>query len=185
MSLTFLTIDFTRLNTTARKAKALKTQEEMQVIINSENFKQKVLAMNYHGETSHWKRASAREIYEVIMAGTETLVDEEDKIISIILDDYWTLRGVIGYTYPDSATVFVNTRYYDKRESKLVGSNILHEYFHTLGGSHDSTRTPERPYSICYQLNRVYEQCHNEIFGDQRVHVIYTPWYRRALRWLF
>ena len=132
--------------------------------LNSKVFQDKVMAMNKSGETSKFKNHFNASIYKMIMDGAETLDPVIDHELDIYIDDYFSWKPVIGYTYKSTKTIFVNTRYFDKRSTKLVGSNILHEYGHKLGFEHDFNRTARRPYSICYQLSKIYKQCHDQIF---------------------
>jgi len=161
-----LNINVEKLNTEDRKNKVRKTVVQMEVILNSENFRKKVIAIkSKHGETTKFKNYSNQEIYDLIMSGAEVLHPQVDNELDVTIDDYFSWKRVIGYTMGSIDTIYVNTKYFDKRETKLVGSNILHEYGHKLGFGHDFRSTSRRPFSICYLLNDIYESCHTEIFG--------------------
>ena len=162
-------VDFTKLDTLTRKRKALNVQYEMQSVLRSDYFRLAFIGLlssrNYqHGETSKWKYASEGEIYLHLMQGGEVLTPEKDNNIDIEVDDYYSFKRVIGYTYPNIKTQFVNSKYFDSRTSRLCGSNFLHEYGHKLGFGHDFRRTSRRADSLCYLLNEAYEAAHSIMY---------------------
>jgi len=182
--LTKINIDASRLDTNERKEKIEQVAVEMHQIVNSRIFQDKVHTMKKWGETSKYKDASNQRIYKMIMDGAETLDPIVDNEMDIFIDDYFSWRRVIGYTKKNIKTIFVNTRYFDKRGTKLIGSNIMHEYGHKLGFGHDFYATDRRPFSICYQLNNIYEECYDRLFGYtlSKIKVCYRPWYFLGLR---
>jgi hypothetical protein len=183
-------IDESKLNTVWRRGKAKQIEHEFQLIVNSELFKEKVLGIKYkHGELSHWGKASNEEFYNYFMSGSSVLQPEADKIINIELDDYYTWRGVIGYTYPNINTIYVNTKFYDNNDlriqshhRKLTGSNFIHEASHKMGCDHDFNRTARRAYSLSYLLNEIYEECWDRIVLPTLEKRITTVTYRRWFR---
>lgn len=176
--LTKITIDGSRLNTEWRREKAQRVAHEMHTVINSKIFQDKVLKMDKWGETSKYKDAPNIEIYQMIMRGAEVLDPVVDNEIDIYVDDYYSIKRVIGYTYANTKWIYTNTRYVDSYHSKLVGSNFIHEYGHKLGFDHDFRSTARRPYSICYLLNDIYEQCYAILFKQTKseVRVCYRSW---------
>lgn len=185
-----VSIDSSNLDTKWRKIKAEKIEREMETIVNSDLFRELVLAIKYkHGETSYWRDAPNQEIYDHIISGKETLNPIEDGEIDIVIDDYYTWRRVIGYTYPNIQTIYTNTKYFDsenlspeRHHRKMSGSNAMHEYGHKLGFDHDFRATSRRKYSLCYLLNDIYEQCWDELIAPtmKRAEREYT--YRRWFR---
>ena len=189
-----VSIDGSKLDTIRRIRKVAKVQEEMEIILNSDLFKMLVTNMKLlHGETSAWKDATGEEIYERIMSGASDLSPEKDSVINIFVDDYYSWKRVIGYTYPNTKTIYTNTKYFDSvnitqdnHHRKMTGSNFLHEYGHKIGFDHDFRATARRPYSICYQLNDIYESCWDALMPSRmkRVERIYSyrRWFRRYTR---
>lgn len=171
MTIIKVELDGSKLNTCERRQKASDVAQEMEIIINSEVFKdkfyQELMNRNYHvGETSKWKDTHPTEIIAHFYSGWERLRPMDDYIFQIDIDDYWTFKRVIGYTKSNISTVFVNTKYFDKRSLMLCGSNICHERGHNIGFTHDFRNTKRRKDSVCYILNDVYEFTHNKLFRD-------------------
>lgn len=185
--ITKINIDASKIDSQERLDKINNVALEMHTVINSSIFRDKIYVMDKSGETSKYKDVSNSEVYQMIMKGAEVLDPQVDYEMDIFIDDYFSLKRVIGYTFKTTKTIFVNTRYFDSRPSSLIGSNILHEYGHKLGFDHDFSNTPRRPKSICYQLNRVYEECHARIFNEKRpvtetycVRSWRTLWFKRC-----
>jgi hypothetical protein len=182
-------IDFSKMDTDKRKKKALQVQKEMELILNSTLFKDRVLLMDKRGELSDWKNANNKAIYEYLMDGSETLRPTKDGILNLSIDDYYSFKSVVGYTYENTETVYSNTKYFDSEDKtyenhhrKLTGSNFLHEYGHKKGFDHDFRSTERRDYSICYQMNEIYEYCWNRLIAPtlvKKVEVVsYRSWFR-------
>ena len=162
-----MNFDVSKLNTEERKKKALLVRDEMDLIINSDLFKEKFLGLtDYHGELSVWKDATITAIYQHIMEGAETLSPEIDNEMDLFVDDYYTIKRVIGMTYESDKFIYTNTKYFDTNSTKAVGSNFLHEWGHKIGFDHDFKATSRRDFSLCYLLNTIYEECWDEMFGE-------------------
>jgi len=181
-------IDASKIESNFRLDKLNIVREEMEEIINSDVFRQAVLNIgSIHGETSAFKTDIPEQIYQRFMRGSETLSPEVDHELDIYVDDYFSRKRVIGYTYPSIKTIFVNTRYFDKRSTKLIGSNILHEYSHKLGYKHDFKRTKRRSHSVPYKMNEIYEKCYDYLFPQpkpQKVKVCTGWWIFKKCRWV-
>ena len=120
------------------------------------------------------------------MSGVEELDPDADHTIDIEVDDYYTFKKVIGHTYPNTRTIHTNTKYFDSTDitpgnhhRKQSGSNFLHEYFHKIGFDHDFRATSRRPSSLCYQGNRVYEECWDVLVAPELKRVDSTRSYRK------
>jgi len=178
-------IDFKQLNTQPRRDKAQVIQNEMQLIMRSNLYRDKFLKMldereYVNGELSKWKYASPNEIYYHVMSAREVLNPEEDNEVDIWVDDYYSFRRIIGFTSTKDKYIHTNTRYFDKRTSKLNGSNFHHEWGHKMGFSHDKRNTKRRKNSLCYLMNEIYEQCWDIMFSEpsanDKVLVCYRSW---------
>lgn len=162
---TKINIDASKIDTDQRYEKIQDIAFEIHTVINSKIFMDQVLKMKKFGERSKYKDYTNMEIYQILMKGSETLEPVEDNEWDIYIDDYFSWKRVIGYTKKNIKTIFINTRFFDKRHRALCGSNIVHEYGHKLGFSHDFRATKDRPFSICYQLNKAYEAAYSKIYN--------------------
>jgi len=179
-------VDVSRLDTNKRKTKAKNAAIRMQTVLNSNDFKIRLLtelSENMNGELSKWKYAKPVEIYNRIISGAVSLDENKDGVIDIQMDDYYSFKKVIGYTKKNIQTIFVNTKYFDRRSHKQIGSNLTHEYGHKCGFSHHFRNTSVRNRSICYILNDVFESAYDAIFVETpKEAVYYVPWYVKLWR---
>lgn len=154
------------LNTEERRLKAQVVRGEMFTIWNHEAFKKNLLNQleDMHGELSKWGTKTPIAIYDYLMDGSEILDPIHDGEMDLLVDDYYTSSNTVGYTKPSTKFIFVNTKYFDERPTKKVGSNFSHEYGHKKGFSHDSKDTARRDFSICYLMNKAYEQTWDKLF---------------------
>lgn len=160
-------MDNSRMDTKEGAQKLDEVARELHRILNSTMFRDLVFKMGPKpGERSVWRTASNKEIYDRIMSGAEETDETTDNSIDLVVDDYYSPMRVIGYMVRGKKGIFVNKKYFNTRSNKMVGSNLIHEYGHHIGFSHDFKRTPDRPTSIAYQLNKIYEQCHDRIIGN-------------------
>lgn len=153
-----------------------------ETICNSELFKEKFLAADFHGETSQWKHNTNEQIFDHFMAGAEVLQPEIDSEADIDLTIFnpkpWS--SVVGYTYSNTARQWINRKFFWSLKLYQVAGNIVHEWGHKLGFGHDYKRTARRPFSICYQLNRIIKECFFEL-GFATAPTIPTK--RRVPKW--
>ena len=155
-----------------RREKVEQTALEIHSVLNSQIFRDKVLVMQKHGERSAWRNKSNKEIYDFIMKGSERLSPEVDYEMDVFIDDYYSIKRVIGYTNGKTPYIFTNTRYFDKNHTREVGANIVHEWSHKLGFDHDFRATAARPYSVSYRLGKIYQECYDIIFKKQLAAII-------------
>lgn len=145
----------------------------MNIVLNHEIFHKVLLDILDNspygsGELSDFKYWNPKDLIEYFFDGSEKLSPIKDGVMNIDLDDYYTIKKVIGYTNKNTPTIFTNTKYFDKRTSKLIGSFFCHEYGHKKGFDHHFFNTKVRQFSLSYLLNVAYEKAWELIFnGDQ------------------
>lgn len=156
----------------------------LETICNSDLFKEKFLSADFHGETSKWKNKSNLEIYNHFMSGAEVLQPEIDSEADIDLTIFnpkpWS--GTVGYTYKNTIRQWINRKFFWSLKIFQVAGNIVHEWGHKLGFGHDYKRTKRRPFSICYQLNRIIKECYYEM-GFANGQTLPTSNKRRVPKW--
>lgn len=157
---------------------AIKCMEE---VIPSEEFMQALideifLSNGLEGELSEWKYSTPELIYKQLLP------------IKLELRTYYSIKNVIGFGYPNDATIYLNTKYLgrykvDNLEDLMsIGSNLLHEHSHDCGFEHDFYNTSKRKNSISYLLNRVYERAFREVYNlgnSEPPRGTYIPWWKR------
>lgn len=175
-------IDASKMNTPARRQKAVTAAEHLEIILNSKEFKEKILNMPprwRRGSTGPFKHKSNREIYEAIMGAKETFWGKKaDKVLHLFVDDYYRpWSKVVGYIIPGLKRIHVNTKFFDNMSVLRVCSNFAHEGAgHHIGMLHGGKYFKE---SIPYYLNKVIEELYPKLID------IYTPVKRkpRFFRW--
>jgi hypothetical protein len=174
-----------RLESEKRRTKLNLVEFEMLSVLNSSNFKKALLELARYcpGELSEWRTKTPEEIVQHFFSGREVLEPTEDKEFDIYVDNFFSWRGVIGYTNRNTKWMFVNTRFFDRNSTRSIGSNIIHEYGHKIGFEHHFKRTSVRPLSLCYLLNKAYSRAHKEIYGQAKTARVKRigrkkPWYK-------
>lgn len=167
------------LNTQERRDKATLVAQEMFFVVNHPSFKKRFLAMDFHGERSEWKDRTIEEIWDHFCEGAEILTPEKDGEVDLYVDDYYSPGSTVGKTSPTDKFIYCNTKFFDSNSTKYVGSNFFHEWGHKIGFDHDFRATAARDFSICYQINEIYEAVWEEIYGRPQadlVQVCYRAW---------
>ena len=172
--------------TAKEKSRLEEARVKLEICVNHPSFKKRFFQADFSGETSQWKDRRRMDIWNHFVSGAETLspgVDHEADITQDIFNpNFWT-RNVVGYTYPNTATQWINRRMFKFWKLSRVASNILHEWGHKLGFDHDHKATKRRPFSICYQLNDILETVWSELF-DERMPTLPKK-RRRRFNWRF
>lgn len=154
MSLTTVNITF-KNGTAKRKAKGVLSVEVLNKVVNSEEFRNKVL--NYKSKKTGKSFSGAHgltnaQILAVILSGKEKLTPLENYSWDFQVSFYTkSFSKVVGFTYPNITYINCNTKFFDKYTPAEVCGNFAHEYFHKLGFDHASaTDYDSIPYAIGY-----------------------------------
>ena len=156
-------IDQARDFTSSEKAKLLDARALLERILNSEEFKLRVINHTYKGAKTYVDNGglSNELIYAKIMTGAEVLKPDTDYTMNIDITIYtssWWSRSTIGYTYPDTMRTWINRRHYSYFTPLDVCGNILHEYLHKLGFGHAFNNTSTRRYSVPYAIGYLIDE---------------------------
>ncbi len=140
----------------------------LEKIVNTEEFKQRVLHFNFNGQEAFYQNNGLTnlQIYHKIMAAAEELpkLTAANQTIDLTVQLYtssWFGRNVVGYTNPDTSTIYMNTYFYNYATPAGTASNMMHEWMHKLGFDHDYRSTSNRPYSVPYAIGDIVEQMGN------------------------
>lgn len=117
-------------------------------------FKEEVLLTTFTetgGKTS-------TQVWETIEKGDQINLGDELGVIDlkIVMYNSWFSK-VIGYTYVESLTIWINEKFF--YGPKSVGSNLAHECMHQLGFTHNNTWST----SVPYQMNAIIEKLWKEL----------------------
>lgn len=164
--------NFTRTD----KEKVNRAAEILETVINSQEFKQRVINFTYKGEKRFHqnKGLSNQEIYDNLMTGEEILMPRSTGIMNFDLSLYRSKNPwskVKGYTTGDSMKIYMNKKFFRRASwtSNDVAANMAHEWVHKMGYSHDYRNNPDRPYSVPYAIGYIVGDIAREMgFGSFR-----------------
>ncbi len=136
----------------------------LQKVVNTEEFKQKVLHFTYQGQETYVQNEGLTnlQIYNRIMQGAEmypkaTTPNKTMDLWTELYTSSWFGRGTIGYTNVDTPFVYSNTYYFNNAEISGIAGNIIHEWLHKVGFDHDQNATARRPSSVPYAVGYIVE----------------------------
>lgn len=124
-------------------------------VIASEEFRRRILNHTYNGRKTFVdsKGLTNVQIYNKLVAGAEKLYPYSNNMmdmeIQLYTDNY---SSTIGYTYPNTTRIWMNTKYFNRYTSVDVSGNMIHEWLHKLGFTHTSYYTSYRRYSVPYAI---------------------------------
>lgn len=139
------------------EAKFLQAIEIIKNVIATDEFRSRVLNHTYNGEKTFVDNEgySNEKIYEMILEGAETLQPSKNNIMDMEVELYYAATTTVGYTYPNTRRIWVNTKYFDSNSIERVAANLMHEWLHKLGFGHASSYSVSRDYSVPYAIGRM------------------------------
>ena len=134
--------------------------ERLEIVINSVEFKQKVIDHVWRGERTFNDNdgLTNEEIYEKLMSGKEDLLPELDQEIDLDMTLYYRNNSTVGYTYPDTIKIWVNDKFFSGYSLGQVAANAIHEWTHKIGFTHDFRNNADRPYSVPYAVGSIVRE---------------------------
>ncbi len=143
-----------------QEAKVLQVVDLIKKVVSSSEFKERVLSHTYDGKKGYVdnKGLSNEEIYQLIVDGSETLVPGKNGRMDVELELFQQSSTTIGYTYPNTTRIWVNTKYFNKYTPVKVADNLFHEWLHKLGFDHDLKYSKSRDYSVPYAIGYLVEE---------------------------
>lgn len=145
------------------EAKLEKAFEVVEKVVNSEEFKNRVLNFkNTKGERAFAsnKGLTNEEIYAQFMDGRETLQQDTPNEMNFYLKLYnksWS--KVVGWTNPTINTININWKFFKNYKANEVAGNLAHEWTHKIGYDHKSAAEHDSaPYAIGYIVREMGER---------------------------
>jgi hypothetical protein len=138
----------------SQEDKILAAAELIRRVVASEEFKNAILKHRYQGKRQFVdnKGLSNRQIYKKILEGSEMLKKKVDNQMDLNLTIYRAQNNVVGYTYPNTMRIWMNSKFLNQNTAAKVTTNMMHEWLHKLGFDHDRSPTKRRPYSVPYAV---------------------------------
>jgi hypothetical protein len=142
------------------RSKILATKTKLDRVLASKAFYQAVMNHTYGGRRTfaNSEGLSNEQIYDRIQLGKEILSRQIDRMMNLELEAYYDNSDVVGRTFTNSRTIYVNRKFYDKYTSSQIARNLMHEWLHKVGFSHDANPTSRRPYSVPYAIGSIVER---------------------------
>jgi hypothetical protein len=143
-----------------QEAKVHRAVELIKKVVTSEEFKERVLGHTYEGKKTYVDNRgfTNEEIYQLILEGSETLVPGKNGRMDVELELYQQSSTTIGYTYPHTTRIWVNTKYFNKYTPVQVADNLFHEWLHKLGFDHALKYSKSRNFSVPYAIGYLVEE---------------------------
>lgn len=147
----------------ASTEKVEKAFEVMEKVVNSEEFKNKVINfVNSKGKTEFAsnKGLTNTQIYERFMEGKEDLQPNTPNEMNFFLKLYYKRWSkVIGWTNGDINTININWKFFKNFKPSDVAGNLAHEWIHKLGFGHKNAKEHDSaPYAIGYIVRELSER---------------------------
>lgn len=143
-----------------QEKKMRKALERAKIVLNSAEFKQRVLNHTHNGQRTFNENngQSNSEIYHVIMKGAENLLPEVDEEMDLDITLYYRNNSTVGYTYPDTTRIWVNAKFFNGYTLGQVAANAVHEWTHKLGYGHSRYNNADRPFTVPYGVGTIIEE---------------------------
>lgn len=151
--------------TSAQKEKLKKASELIARLMNSEEFKTRVLSFTYQGKKQFVDNdgLSNEKIWEKVFRGAEALMPAENYQMDLVVEMYHSYSSTIGYTTPDSLEIWTNSKYHNGYSPCDIAGNLFHEWTHKLGFDHAEKYSPSRDSSVPYGLGYLVEELCNKL----------------------
>jgi hypothetical protein len=148
---------------TKQEIKMREALRRLKIVVNSEEFRIRVLDHEYKNEYTFVDNddLTNEEIYEKLMAGAETLSPEVDEEMDIDFTMYYKRNNVVGYTYPSTQKIWVNSRFFNSANYGKIAANAIHEWSHKVGFGHSYKNNSRRPFSVPYGIGTIIKDLVN------------------------
>ncbi|MBA2406067.1 MAG: hypothetical protein H0V66_14925 [Bdellovibrionales bacterium] len=139
---------------TTQQDKILEAAELIKLVVASAEFKEAVLNHTYLGKKTFVDNGglSNTQIYQRFLKGAEKLTPQPNNAMDVELQLYTEASNTVGYTFPNTKRIWMNTKYFNSFTAEQVAGNLTHEWMHKLGFGHSSTANDARPYSVPYAI---------------------------------
>lgn len=147
--------------TSDQQDKMNKAIEIIKLVVATEEFRNRILNYTYNDNKTFVDNGgySNGQIYQIILNAAESLQPAKNNMMDAEVELYYAATNVVGYTYPNSRRIWVNTKYFNSYTPAGVAHNLFHEWLHKLGFKHatnwSSSRDSSVPYAIGYIMGDI------------------------------
>ena len=143
---------------TSDEDKLHRTMELVGKVIATKAFRDGILNHSYNGVKTFVDNGgyTNAQIYKKILEAGEKLFPRINNAMDMEIELYTdTSSNVVGYTYPSSPRIWMNTKYFNSYTSTGASANLTHEWLHKIGFGHAVSYSSSRDYSVPYAVGRL------------------------------
>ena len=149
-----------QFTTEVRMNRVKKLASIANVVVNTQEFKSRVLGAWYKGKAQFADTKDSNEVvYQKIRASSEVFNKCNNYLME--LEYQWDSNSgrVLGWTYPSVKTVWFNYKNFDPRSDSGIVGTICHEHMHKLGYGHSSAKSwASVPYAVGTICAEIYDE---------------------------
>lgn len=140
--------------------KVYEAVELIKKVVASSEFKERILNHTYQGKKIFVDNngLTNEQIYQLIVEGAETMNPTKNGRMDVELELYEQSGRTIGYTYPHTPRIWINTKFFKRYNPVQVADNLFHEWLHKLGFDHSQKYSNSRNYSVPYAIGYLVEE---------------------------
>lgn len=144
-----------------QEEKVRKAVEIIKKVISMKEFRDRVLNYSYKGADQFFENQGMTnaEVYQKLLDGAERIGNTtKNNTLDVELELYYQSTNTIGYTYPNTVRIWMNTKYFNKYTPIKVADNLMHEWMHKLGFTHAVTWSKDRDHTVPYAIGYLIEE---------------------------
>lgn len=152
-----------------QKDKVDKAADLVKRVISSQEFKDAVVNYTVNGVKTFRNNNGLTnlQIYDRIIIASEQVFPGRNYTLDVELELYDENSTTIGYTFPTSSRIWMNTKYFNTFTPYKVADNLTHEWLHKLGFTHDAAATVDRPDSVPYAVGYLVRDLATRMFPGE------------------
>lgn len=130
-------------------------------VIALKEFRDRILNFTYKGVNNFFDNEGMTntEVYQKLLEGAERIGNtSKNNTLNVELELYHQSTNTIGYTYPNTARIWMNTKYFNKYTPVKVADNLMHEWMHKIGFTHAVRWSKDRDHSVPYAVGYLIEE---------------------------
>lgn len=151
-----------------QEAKIHQASELIKQVIALKEFKDAVLNYTYQGKKQFFDNGgySNTQVYQKILNAAEMLTPAKNNTLDTEVELYYNTHNTIGYTYPNTRRIWMNTKYFNRYTPVEVAGNLSHEWLHKLGFEHATAWSESRDHSVPYAVGYLIERLARQIYNS-------------------